>query len=125
MIVWYYGDPGAGKTTLARQWVEDNYPAVMLDGDAIRKACEDFDFSREGRSRSCRRMAKLAKELSEFGVHVAIAACAPYVSTRSACRSLCPDIAWIHVDTPRAVCEQRKPDLYAKHGDEIPHTEII
>ncbi len=126
MIIWFYGLPGAGKTTAARAWVEDNYPAVLLDGDVMRKVTENTDFSYLGISGQSRSIAILAKELTEFGVNVAIAACTPHIRTRSMLdTSFIPGTKWVHLDTPRDVCRKRKPEIYAKFEDSIADTEVL
>ena len=52
------GQRGSGKTTLARELVEKT-GANWYDGDEVRKAANDWDFSIEGRMRQARRMRKL------------------------------------------------------------------
>ena len=48
MIIWITGQPGAGKTTLAR-WIKNNHiPAVIVDGDELREALNNFDYSEAG-----------------------------------------------------------------------------
>ena len=55
------GLPGAGKTTLASKLVP-LLNAEWLNADKIRKEANDWDFSKEGRSRQAQRMAILLKK---------------------------------------------------------------
>ena len=51
MIYWFTGQPGAGKTTLAKYLMEyfpkDN--VIHVDGDYLRDAFNDKDYSEFGR----------------------------------------------------------------------------
>jgi len=54
MIYWFYGQPGAGKTTLARALKEhleyNNHRVVQhIDGDEMRSIFNNTDYSKEGR----------------------------------------------------------------------------
>jgi adenylylsulfate kinase len=55
------GLPGSGKTTLAKRLVE-MFNAVWLNADEIRRQCDDWDFSPEGRARQALRMWTYAEE---------------------------------------------------------------
>jgi adenylylsulfate kinase len=55
------GLPGSGKTTLAKLLVPI-YNAVWLNADEVRKQCDDWDFSDEGRKRQALRMWSMAEE---------------------------------------------------------------
>ena len=48
MIIWLYGQPGAGKTTLANT-LKTYIDAVHIDGDDIRTLFDNKDYSKEGR----------------------------------------------------------------------------
>lgn len=62
------GLPGAGKTTLAAQVIDELLTASIavrwLNADAIRKQFNDWDFSESGRIRQSARMRQLADESS-------------------------------------------------------------
>ena len=53
------GLPGAGKTTLANE-IAPYLNAKRLNADEVRKAADDWDFSKEGRIRQAKRMAEFA-----------------------------------------------------------------
>jgi adenylylsulfate kinase len=66
MVIWFTGQPGSGKTTLANKFIEDkligfmkipHWEIVHLDGDDIRKTLareEVEDYSRDGRIKNIR-----------------------------------------------------------------------
>ena len=60
-IILIMGLPGAGKTTLANE-LATLIKCKRLNADEIRKAANDWDFSKEGRTRQSKRMADLAKK---------------------------------------------------------------
>lgn len=123
-IQWFFGLPGAGKTTAANKAAAQYSPSLVLDGDVVRDAGEDYDFSTDGRTRQARRLAKLAKTFAGYGIHVFVAACTPGIAMREKADKYCPGIEWVHIDTPRDLCVTRRPRLYAEHGDTIPNTEL-
>ena len=68
MKVLIFGLPGSGKTTLAKYLLEllgDR--AEWHNADAIRKECDDWDFSEAGRERQLQRMRILADKTVEKG----------------------------------------------------------
>ena len=60
------GLPGSGKTTLASKLVP-LLKAKWLNNDVVRKAANDWDFSKEGRIRQTKRMAELAQKYKKEG----------------------------------------------------------
>ena len=63
------GLPGAGKTTLANE-IAPYLNAKRLNADEVRKAADDWDFSKEGRIRQAKRMAEHALKLKNDGNYV-------------------------------------------------------
>ena len=55
MIIWFTGQPGSGKTTLANALIESikkedpNIKIINLDGDDLRNINKNKDYSKEGR----------------------------------------------------------------------------
>lgn len=60
------GLPGSGKTTFARELMEQlgkaDKTAAWFNADDVRKMHDDWDFSHEGRIRQAERMRKLAND---------------------------------------------------------------
>ena len=88
------GLPGSGKTTLADE-LGPLLNAKRLNADEVRKAANDWDFSKEGRSRQAKRMADLAKKIKEEGNYVV----ADFICPTPEARSLFPADYIVWVDT--------------------------
>lgn len=70
MKILIMGLPGSGKTTLAEKLFNEvckNGPAEWVNADELRKECDDWDFSDEGRKRQAHRMAMIAAKGSVAG----------------------------------------------------------
>ena len=110
------GLPGAGKTTLANE-LGPMLNAKILNADEVRKAANDWDFSKEGRKRQAKRMADFAIKLKNEGNYVV----ADFICPTPEARNLFPADYIIWVDT---IKEGRfkdtnkmfvKPDKYDFH----------
>jgi adenylylsulfate kinase len=121
IILWLYGLPSAGKSTLAEavasQWRRDGRPFVLLDGDEVRRGlCRDLGFSVEDRTENIRRVAEAARLIADSGVSVIAALITPLDSQR---RMLAEVVGlhrlqrvWVHC--PLAECIRRDAKgLYA------------
>ena len=93
-IILVMGLPGAGKTTLADK-LAPMLDAKRLNADEIRKAANDWDFSKEGRTRQAKRMAEHALKLKNDGNYVV----ADFICPTPEARSLFPADFIIWVDT--------------------------
>jgi len=66
MKILIMGLSGAGKSELAKElhslFQDGERSSMRINGDEVREANNDWDFSREGRIRQAKRMAKLAKK---------------------------------------------------------------
>ena len=60
MKILIMGLPGSGKTTVAQKLVP-MFNAVLLNADEVRKEANDWDFSKDGRTRQSLRMRSLAE----------------------------------------------------------------
>ena len=93
-IILVMGLPGAGKTTLANELTK-LIKAKRLNADEIRKAANDWDFSKEGRKRQAKRMADEAIKLKSSGNNVI----ADFICPTPEARSLFPADFIVWVDT--------------------------
>ena len=88
------GLPGSGKTTLASE-LAPLINAKRINADEVRKAANDWDFSKEGRSRQAKRMADLAKKIKDEGDYVI----ADFICPTPEARILFPADYIVWVDT--------------------------
>ena len=120
-ILWLFGLPSAGKTTLAGALSEalgrQGCRVCLLDGDELRKGlCKDLGFSDEDRAENLRRAARLALSHAELGETVICAFVTPKEKHRAVVRDILGGrLRFIHVDCPMEICVQRDvKGLYAK-----------
>ena len=93
-IILVMGLPGAGKTTLADE-LAPKINAKRLNADEVRKAANDWDFSKDGRKRQAKRMAEYALKLKDEGYYVV----ADFICPTPEARELFPADYIIWVDT--------------------------
>jgi adenylylsulfate kinase len=114
-VFWLFGRSGAGKTTLGRQLASGlqnrNLPVIYLDGDELRSTlCSDLGFSPEARLENHRRIAEIARLLSQQSLNVVVATMAPEHRHRdTVSRILGANLVWFYVHAPLAVCIERDP----------------
>ena len=93
-IILIMGLPGAGKTTLANELAK-LIECKRLNADEIRKAANDWDFSKEGRERQAKRMSDEALKIKKEGDNVI----ADVISPTPEARELFPADYIVWVDT--------------------------
>ena len=84
MIYWLTGQPGAGKTTLAKTIMELKYfnNWYHIDGDDIRELFDNKDYSKEGRMKNIQLAQHLAQYLHSKGQNVLVSLVSPYKEQR-------------------------------------------
>ncbi|HEX6026510.1 MAG TPA: sulfate adenylyltransferase subunit CysN [Solirubrobacter sp.] len=121
-VLWMTGVPGAGKTTIAnlleRRLHAEGVHTAVLDGDNVRHGLSrDLGFSEADRIENIRRIAEVAKLMTDSGLVVIVSFISPFRSDRAAARKLFEreQFVEVFVDTPLEVAEERDPKgLYAK-----------
>lgn len=120
-VLWLFGLPSSGKTTLARalrdHFQESGRHAVLLDGDELRSGlCADLGFSDADRSENLRRAAQMARLLATQGQTVVCAFVTPKEHHRALVRQILGEsLRLIHIHCPLEVCISRDvKGLYAK-----------
>lgn len=87
MIVWFTGQPGSGKTTLAvllmkrlqeTQYAEQGDKVVNIDGDGLRDTFQNFDYTRTGRLSNIKSAQLVARWLDANSFFVIISLVSPY-----------------------------------------------
>lgn len=128
------GLPGSGKTTFARKLVEDikavGRTVEWFNGDRIREAYNDWDFSDAGRIRQAERMARLAHNAETMNNIVVADFVCP---TRKMRNIFNPDIiVWMdtigksqYEDTNKIFESPIHYDYHITELDAMPWTKII
>lgn len=116
MIIWLTGQPGSGKTTLARELKRRGVVDHVIDGDEMRSLRpEGYDYY--GRHRNVERAQDVARFLDFHGHNVAVAVVAPHRKQRQVMRAV-PGYHEVylfggyHKDPERWVSDYQAPDSY-------------
>ncbi len=121
-VLWFTGLSGSGKSTVASQ-LEKTLHAMgkhtfVLDGDNVRHGLnKDLGFTDADRVENIRRVAEVAKLLTEAGLIVLVSFISPFRSERRMARELFEpgEFVEVFVDAPLEICESRDPKgLYKK-----------
>jgi adenylylsulfate kinase len=85
MIYWFTGQPGAGKTTLAKHLVAfltNTSKVLHIDGDDLRDIFKNKDYSEAGRRKNIERAQDIALFMNEKGHDVVVSLVSPYRDQR-------------------------------------------
>ena len=97
MIYLFTGQPGSGKTTLAKKlqyWLQTEKKnwrksVFHIDGDQLRELFPNKDYSKEGRERNIQKAFDIAKFIDNNGNDVVISLVSPYREMREKLKSEC------------------------------------
>lgn len=97
MIYLFTGQPGSGKTTLAKKlqiWLQTDKKnwrksVFQIDGDQLREIFPNQDYSKEGREKNIQKAFDIAKYLDASGNDVVISLVSPYKELREKFKSQC------------------------------------
>ena len=97
MTYLFTGQPGSGKTTLAKKlqmWLQTDKKnwrksVFHIDGDQLRELFPNTDYSKEGRERNIQKAFDIAKYLDSCGTDVVISLVSPYRELREKLKSEC------------------------------------
>lgn len=104
MILWLFGNTGAGKTTLAAS-LREELGAVMLDGDELRTVWK-LGFSKADRREQNLRAARLAQLIARQGLPVIVATICPYDELRRSISRMCNPV-WVYLPGGAAPSAER------------------
>jgi len=97
MIYLFTGQPGSGKTTLAKKlqmWLQTDKAnwrksVFHIDGDQLRELFPNKDYSKEGREKNIQKAFDIARFLDDSGNDVVISLVSPYKYLRDEFKSQC------------------------------------
>ena len=94
MVYWFYGQPGSGKTTLAKTLSEHlqfnlHRQVFHVDGDTLRSILGNVNYTSDGRVSNIRNATTIARYLDHMGYDVIVSLVAPYKDVRNELKSMC------------------------------------
>lgn len=97
MIYLFTGQPGSGKTTMAKKlqiWLQTDKKnwrksVFHIDGDDLRELFPNTDYSKEGREKNIQKAFDIAKYLDNNGNDVVISLVSPYRELREQFKLSC------------------------------------
>jgi bifunctional enzyme CysN/CysC len=121
-VLWFTGLSGAGKSTVAnlvdKRLHALGYHSFILDGDNVRHGLNrDLGFTAEDRVENIRRVAEVARLMTDAGVIVLVSFISPFRAERQMARERFGEGEFleIFVDVPLALAEERDvKGLYRK-----------
>tara|TARA_B100000900_G_scaffold416237_1_gene450417 strand:- start:16058 stop:16522 length:465 start_codon:yes stop_codon:yes gene_type:complete len=116
MIIWLTGQPGSGKTTLAKelisriQYENSDIKLINLDGDDLRSISKNQDYSKEGRIKNISTAISIMRFLSHKDYICIVSIVAPYKFLRDELKNELPFLeVYLHTTEIRG-----REDYFAK-----------
>ncbi|MBB5036793.1 adenylyl-sulfate kinase [Prosthecobacter dejongeii] len=124
-VVWIFGLPSAGKSTLAKglqqRFIQAEQACLRLDGDELREGlCRGLGFSPAGREENIRRAAEVAALSAKSGIYTVTALITPTDSYRKVARIILKDAPalWVWAKCSYDACQSRDvKGLYRKQRE--------
>lgn len=124
-VIWIFGRPGSGKTTLGKALCADwdgllMQRAFLLDAEEFRKFTGNRDYSGGGRWVNIKGLCETAQFLAQQ-FPVVVAAVTPFHAHQNHIRDNFPHFRMIHLMASEALCKERGKPLWADSRFEEPH----
>jgi len=118
VILWLIGQPGAGKTTLAREllayYKKVFQTVVYFDGEELRRMSANADFTAAGREKNVALMQELAAKLDASGITIIVAMVTPYRWQREQFKKRCRVFEiYLHADNATRPCSEHRVSDFA------------
>ncbi len=125
MIYWLTGQPGSGKTTIAKSMLRrvSNFGTLLhIDGDDIRDLFDNKDYSENGRRKNVELAQQIAEYLNSKQVDVVVSLVSPYKDQRDKFKKkMGKNLTEVYVHTSEI---RGKEDFFVS-GYEKPDSEYI
>ena len=101
MIYWFTGQPGSGKTTLAKAMIEECADqCIHIDGDNLREIFQNFDYTEKGRRKNIQTVLDICRFLDSKNFTIVVSVVAPYREMRESLKKT-NDVTEIYVHTSK------------------------
>ena len=122
MIYWLTGQPGAGKTVLAKMLFENKLLDYHIDGDDLREITNNKNYGIEGRVQNVATAQKIAHFLNTKGDDIVVSLVSPYIDQREEFKKILGnELVEIYVHT----ILERGRERYHVKGYQRPLTNFI
>ena len=122
MIYWFTGQPGHGKTVLAKMLHNNRLLDFHIDGDDLRELTNNKNYGIEGRVQNVATAQKIAHYIHNQGRNVVVSLVSPYIDQREEFKQIIGDeLIEIYVHTN----EERGREQYHVNGYQPPLNNFI